>query len=123
MRFGWVTINVRNMQESLSFYTELVGLQIHRRLSPMPGFELVFLGFDGQGTEVELIHHQDQPAPQHGKDLSLGFAVDSLDRQMELLRSHNIAITGPIQPNPSIRFIYVEDPNGVKIQFFETATA
>lgn len=119
MKFGWVTINVRNMEESLAFYRDIAGLTVHRSMKPMPGTEIVFLGIDGQTTEVELICNDKNASPSHGKDISIGFEVDSLDRQMETLRSHRLTIAGPFQPGPTIRFIYVDDPNGVKVQFFQ----
>jgi len=55
-----------------------------------------------------------------GKDISLGFVVDSIERMSEILKKNNISIySGPFQPNPSIKFLYILDPNGIKIQFVE----
>ena len=73
MRFGWVTINVRDMQSSLSFYEGVVGLNVKRSLKPMPGTEIVFLGFGDRETEVELIQNENNSAPKYGKDISIGF--------------------------------------------------
>ena len=47
MKFCWTTIIVRNMQESLKFYQEIVGLCIDSRMNAGPGVEIAFLG-DGQ---------------------------------------------------------------------------
>jgi len=50
----------------------------------------------------------------------MGFQVDSLDQMLEFLRSKGVAIAvPPVQPNPHIRFFYVEDPDGVRVQFVE----
>jgi lactoylglutathione lyase len=39
---------------------------------------------------------------------------------MAFMKENGIAIhSGPFQPNPGIRFFYVLDPNGLKIQFVE----
>ena len=55
-----------------------------------------------------------------GKDISLGFVVDSIEQMSEILKKKNIPIhSGPFQPNPSIKFMYMLDPNGIKIQFVE----
>jgi len=55
-----------------------------------------------------------------GKDISIGFEVPSLDKMMVLLKEKGIDIkAGPMQPNPFTKFIFIEDPNGVKIQFVE----
>ena len=118
MNFCWVTINVKDMDKSISFYKDIIGLKINRKMNPMPGTELAFLGNDG--TEIELIRNEKNNNPQYGNDISLGFVVESLDKMIEFLNEKGIAIhSGPFQPNPMLKFIYVLDPNGVKVQFIE----
>ena len=34
MKFCWVTINVRDLEKSLHFYQEIIGLNIHKRMKP-----------------------------------------------------------------------------------------
>lgn len=122
MRLCWVTINVRDLDASLRFYGEVIGLRLDRRLAPAPGMDIVFLR-DGE-TVIELIRNEKNAAPQQGKDISLGFEVASLDATIAELRTkEGLAITGPFQPNPMIRFLYIEDPDGVKIQFVENVKA
>ncbi len=80
--------------------------------------ELAFLG--GGDTQVELISNKKSKEIAYGKDISMGFETDSLDKLMEHLASNNIKIhSGPFQPNQFIRFFYVQDPDGLKIQFVE----
>lgn len=56
----------------------------------------------------------------YGADISLGFEVNSVDQMMELVKSKGIAMhSGPFQPNPHVKFFFVLDPNGLKIQFVE----
>lgn len=118
MRFVHVTISVKNMKESLKFYQEIVGLSVTTRLSIDTG-EIVFLG--GGQTKIELIYNEQIKDISFGENISLGFAVESLDETMKFIQEKGIEIhSGPIQPNPSTRFFYVLDPNGVKIQFVET---
>lgn len=118
MKFNWCTIQVKDMEESLKFYQEIVGLKIDRKQSAGPDTEIVFLG-DGE-TKVELIHNKGKETVSVGSDISLGFMTDSLDKMIELLKEKNIPIhSGPIKPNPHIQFLYVLDPNGLKIQFAE----
>ncbi len=118
MKFCWTTITVKNMEASLKFYQDIVKLQIARRFASGPNSEIVFLG-DGE-TQVELIDPgQGNPEPM-SPSISLGFEVDSLDDMMNQVKQQGIPIhAGPIQPNPAIRFFYVLDPNGLRIQFVE----
>jgi len=117
MGFCWCTILVKNMEESLDFYTDIVGLEIEHRFGSVPGTEIIFLG--GGETKVELISGRSEDA-SIGKDISLGFTVDSLDMKMEFLQGRGIEVLeGPFRPNPSIAFFYIKDPNGLRIQFVE----
>lgn len=118
MQFCWSTLIVKNLEESLKFYMEIVGLPLNRRFAPRPGTEIAFLG-EGE-TQVELIAHEAQPDVHFGADISLGFAVPSLDDMMAFVKENGISIhSGPFQPNPHTRYFYVLDPNGLKIQFVE----
>ncbi len=53
MKFCWSTLKVKNLEESLKFYQEIVGLKINKRFNAGPGREIAFLG-DGE-TKIELI--------------------------------------------------------------------
>jgi len=118
MEFCWVTINVKSMEQSIEFYQNVVGLRINRRMEPMSGTEIVFMG--NGGTEVELIRNEKNNECSYGKDISLGFAVESVEKTIEYLKKKGINIhSGPFQPNPMVKFIYVIDPNGLRIQFVE----
>ncbi len=118
MKFCWSTITVENMQESLNFYQEIVGLTVDRRLEAGPGVEIAFLG-DGE-TKVELVCNEANKKVTIGQDISLGFEVKSVDEMIAFVKEKGIGIhSGPFQPNPHIKFFYVLDPNGLKIQFVE----
>ncbi|MDD4363101.1 MAG: VOC family protein [Atribacterota bacterium] len=118
MKFCWVTINVKDMEESLFFYQEIIGLKISRRFKPDQDREIVFLG--NEETKVELIYNSKKQNISFGEDISLGFEVNSIEEITKKLENNNIKIyAGPFQPNPSLRFIFVLDPNGLKIQFVE----
>ena len=72
MTFSWATIRVRNLEDSLAFYHNLLGLPIHDRFGP-PGHQIVMLGTD-PGTKLELIESA-EPLPEvPAPGLSLGFA-------------------------------------------------
>lgn len=118
MKFCWCTITVRNLEESLEFYRDVVGLSVNRRFNAGPSGEIAFLG-EGE-TQVELICGGRDKAPDIGQDISLGFEVTSVEEKMSFVKERGIEIeSGPFQPNPHVRFFFVKDPNGVRIQFVE----
>jgi len=119
MKFCWVTINVRDMSESIKFYEEIVGLPVMNQISGGPDTHIAFLG--AGDTQVELVCRTGRQEVTFGGDISIGFMVPSLDEMIAFLNEKGIDIkAGPFQPNPFVKFIFVDDPNGVKIQFVES---
>lgn len=118
MKFLWTTINVSDMDSSLEFYRNILGLPLNRRFSPAPGMDIAFLG-EGE-TQVELICNSSADSPIHSLSVAMGFKTDSVELKIEELQSKGISLhEGPYQPSPGIRFFYILDPDGVKIQFVE----
>lgn len=118
MKFCWSTLMVNNLEESLKFYQDIVGLNVNRRFNAGPKVEIAFLG-DGE-TKIELICNQSIKKVNLGKDISLGFIVNSVDEMMAFVKEKGIDIKGEImQPNPHIKYFYILDPNGLKIQLVE----
>jgi lactoylglutathione lyase len=120
MKFCWVTINVKDMEKSLDFYQGVVGLSMDRMMKPNPAMQIAFLG--AGETKVELIYDPKPDALVFGKDVSIGFEVESMDSLIETLKARKIEIVaGPFQPNPMVKFIFVLDPDGMRVQFVENA--
>lgn len=118
MKFLWTTILVNNMEESLEFYKNITGLKLVDRFQAGPGAEISFLG-EGE-TKIELICNENIKNLNAGNRVTLGFKVESLDEMVDLIEDKGIKIiTGPVQPNPRIKYFIIQDPNGVKIQFAE----
>ena len=118
MKFCWSTLNVKNLEVSLNFYQDIVGLNIVNRFNAGPGKEIAFLG-DGE-AKIELICTESLSEVSYGEHISLGFEVNSVDETMAIVKEKGIDIhSGPFQPNPHTKFFYVLDPNGLKIQFVE----
>ena len=102
----------------MKFYQDIVGLPVNRRFSAGPTCEIAFLG-DGE-TKVELICNTGSAIPNIGQDISLGFEADSLEDKLKSARDNGVEIeSGPVQPNPHVKFFFVKDPNGVRIQFVQ----
>lgn len=115
-KFIHVTISVKDLNESLNFYQDVIGLKVKRRFSA-GGSDIVFLG-DG-GTEIELIFDPATPNVSIGPDISLGFEVPSLKDAIAQLKVKGITPGKVLQPNPYVKFCFFSDPNGVRVQFVE----
>jgi len=118
MKFCWTTINVGDMKKSLEFYQDVLGLELIRTMKPTPDMELSFLG--SGDTQVELIWNSHIRDISFSKDISMGFETPSLDEFIQSANEKGLQIlSGPHQPNPFIRFLYIADPDGMKIQILE----
>ena len=118
MHFCWTTVSVRDMDESLRFYREILELPLNTRMNPAPGLELAFLG-SGE-TQVELICSQEKNETGFSENISLGFIVPSIEEFHQRLQQNGIPVhSGPVQPNPAMQFMFILDPNGLKIQLVE----
>jgi len=107
------------MEESLKFYKDIIGLKISERFNIGEDVEIVMLG-ENSGTKVELICNKKENAPVFRDGISIGFEVESLDKTIELIKDKNISIKrGPISPNPSTKYFFIDDPNGIEIQIVQ----
>ena len=115
MKMLHVTIHTNKFDEELRFYLETVGLRVTRDMRPM-GREMIFLA-NGEGeTEIEIIG--DPEAKDAGNaNLSVGFQTDDVETKREELIAAGLDATPMISPNPHVRFFFVTDPAGVKVQF------
>ena len=121
MAFLWATVHVKNMEASLKFYQEVVGLNLRRRFSPTPGRDIAFLGV-GE-TEVELYHIEGESHLDMISGISLGFTTSDANTKMTDLKLKGYDVSEMMSPNPNLQYFYVKDPDGLNIQFVEDLRA
>jgi len=118
MRMSWCTVLVKDLEKSLAFYGDVLGLQVQRRYKTPDDLEIAFLS-DGIMSEVELIRNPHVP-PYEGRGITLGFVVESLSEEMDRFGKMGIEIIkGPIEVGGGVKFFYVLDPDGLEIQLVE----
>lgn len=120
MKFLWTTIYVKNLDESVAFYSDLLGLKTMQRFPAGPGREIAFMG-NGTNDEtlVELLADNNNNSVSFSEYLSIGFAVDSVDAMLDTVKVKDIPVhSGPFE-TPSFKFFGIKDPNGLIVQFFQ----
>ena len=81
MKFIFATLHVKNLEESIQFYENVVGMKLARRFPGGPHTEIAFMA-DGP-AEIELICNTEAEPVVYGECPSLGLSVEDLDQAME----------------------------------------
>lgn len=116
MKNLWTTIMVKDMSQSLEFYTKVLDLKVDRQFET-PDMKLAFLG-EGQ-TKLELIERKGMTDIQYSPFVSTGFQVENAQDFQKNLQAKGFEIDGPYKPNPNVSYFFIKDPNGYRIQLVE----
>ncbi|MBO5993901.1 MAG: VOC family protein [Firmicutes bacterium] len=116
MNMVHVTIQTDRFEEEIKFYEEFAELTINQDMRP--AVDLVFLANIEGRTRVEIIRNPE--AGDAGNEfLSIGFATTNAEETRKDFMARGLQPTRIISPNPHVKFFYVTDPAGVKVQFIE----
>ena len=109
-----VNIRTKELQRSVAFYTEALGLT--QGFRPDFGFPGAWL-YDAGRPAVHLNQTSDEAANLDNAMDHVAFAVDRLDEVLGRLDRLGVAYAGlrPI-PGSDIRQCFVKDPNGVTVE-------
>ena len=119
MAFSWCTIHVLDYDKSVTFYQDVVGLTMVRAMDT-DELKLAFLKEPESETQIELVWRNAATTYVSTDQISIGFTVKSLEAKIAELQNKGIALyRQPVQPNPSLKFFFIKDPDGVSIQFIE----
>ena len=123
MKFLHTSITVRNMEESLRFYTEILGLEFERRRTiPENKAEIAFVRDPASGARVELTHWDGKDSFDAGEQLDhLAFEVEDLDEALMRVRLKGVPVAKEAYQlkGGSSRIAFILDPNEVWIELIE----
>ena len=117
-------MRVSDMDQTIAFYREVLGLEVvERKVSPR-GSHLAFLAVPNSEELIELCSFPASGPVKVQEDLvHLAFEVDNLDRAIGVLKEKNIPITdGPTQTSTGSRFIFIDAPDGYEVELIERPT-
>ena len=106
------------MEKSISFYQDILGMEVIEQKTSPRGSKLVFLKFPSMDCELELCSFPDSGSVHVPEDLvHLAFEVDDLEACMAKLNVAGIPITeGPLESSNGTKFIFTEDPDKYEIE-------
>ena len=109
--FAHNNINVSDIDRSVKFYQDALGLKIVREKNDSAGnFKLIFMGDGVTEHQLELTCLFDHPQPYElgENEIHLAFATDD----MEAAHAHHEAMGCICFENPKMGIYFIEDPDG-----------
>ena len=129
MRLLHTMIRVGDLQRSIDFYTQVLGMRLLRRSDyPNGRFTNAFVGYDDESRAavLELTHNWDTPS----YDMGTGFGhvaveVEDAYKACDEVKKRGGKVTrepGPMKHGTTV-IAFVEDPDGYKIEFVQRKAA
>ena len=125
MRLLHTMIRVADLDASISFYTEVLGMRLLRRNDyPAGRFTLAFVGYEDEslGAVIELTHNWDVSNYELGNAFGhIALEVDDAYIACDDIRARGgnvVRDAGPMKGGRSV-FAFVEDPDGYKIELIQ----
>ena len=125
MRLLHTMIRVGNLDCSIAFYTEVLGMKLLRRKDyPEGRFTNVFVGYgdEREHAVLELTHNWDTAQYDLGNGYGhVAVEVDDAAQACERVRTRGGKVTreaGPMKHGMTV-IAFVEDPDGYKIEFIQ----
>ncbi|MGJ3256954.1 MAG: lactoylglutathione lyase [Alcanivorax sp.] len=125
MRILHTMLRVGNLERSVAFYTEVLGMkELRRKEYPEGRFTNAFVGYqpESEGAVLELTWNWDQTRYDLGDGYGhVALAVDDVYAACERIRERGGRITrepGPMKHGSTV-LAFAEDPDGYKIELLE----
>ncbi|MEJ7732806.1 MAG: lactoylglutathione lyase [Polyangiaceae bacterium] len=125
MRILHTMLRVVDLEKSLAFYRDVLGMQLlSRKDYPDGKFTLAFVGYgkNPEQAELELTHNWDTSSYQRGDAYGhIALGVDDVRGACDRIRAAGGKITrepGPMKHGTTV-IAFVEDPDGYKVELIE----
>ena len=128
MRLLHTMLRVGDLERSLRFYTEVLGMRLLRRKDYPDGrFTLAFVGYgeERDHTVLELTHNWDTAAYDIGGGYGhIAIGVDDIVSTCEAIAEKGGRVVRPPGPmkHGSTVIAFVEDPDGYRVELIQLAT-
>ena len=120
-------LRVGDLEKSLAFYTEVLGMRLLRRRDYPDGrFTLAFVGYgeESETAVLELTHNWDTPKYELGTGYGhVALEVEDAKAACDAIRARGgkvVREAGPMKHGTTV-IAFVEDPDGYKIELIQRA--
>jgi lactoylglutathione lyase len=122
LKYLHTMVRITNIEESLRFYCEGLGLEeVRRRESEKGRFTLIFLRAPGdEGSEVELTYNWDPEEYTGGRSFGhLAYRVQDIYALCQHLQDMGVVINRPPRDG---HMAFVRSPDGISIELIQDGT-
>jgi lactoylglutathione lyase len=114
-------MRVSDLDQTIQFYTTVLGLEVLERKTSPRGSQLAFLKVPNSDELIELTSFPPSGPVNVQEDLvHLAFQVDSLDETIATLNAKGVKVTdGPTKTSSGSRFIFIDAPDGYEVELIE----
>ena len=123
MKYLHTMVRVTDLEASLKFYRDALGLEVVRiREVPQGRFTLAFLAAPGDhSAQIELTHNWDPEPYTGGRNFGhLAYLVDDIYAACERLQAHGVAI---LRPPRDGYMAFVRSPDNISIELLQKGNA
>lgn len=123
MKYLHAMVRVRDLEDSMKFYRDALGLiETRRKDYPQGRFTLVYLAApENPDSEVELTYNYDDEDYGSARNFGhLAFAVNNIYETCEQLRQHGVVINRPPRDG---RMAFVRSPDNISIELLQKGEA
>lgn len=112
---------VEDLERTVAFYRDVLGLELVRRSKSGRGSELVFFKAPGSQELIEICRFAESGPVKVGPDLThLAFEVSDLDAFAEHAKKHGYPLSdGPHGEKGKGRMAFIDAPEGYEIELIE----
>ena len=123
MKFGYTILYVKDVEKTVAFYRDVLGLEETRRHTSGRGSQLVFFKAPGSEEEIEICKFDQSGPVQVGPDLThLAFEVEDMDIFARHAASKGYPLSdGPHQSGTGSVIAFVDAPEGYEIELIQRA--
>jgi lactoylglutathione lyase len=113
---------VHDLEKTVSFYKDVLGLEEIRRHTSGRGSQLVFLKAPGSNEEIEICKFDGSGPVMVGPDLThLAFEVDNLETFAKHAAAKGYPLSDGPHPSSGGKIAFIDAPEGYEIELIEHA--
>lgn len=114
-------MRVSDMDQTIAFYRDVLGLEVLERKTSPRGSHLAFLRVPNSDELIELCSFPPSGLVKVQEDLvHLAFQVENLDETITALNEQGVKITdGPTATSSGSRFVFIDAPDGYEVELIE----